>query len=161
MRRVPGWIRSLGVILLLSACLATPAAADRAAETAKAAVRSAISRAWQEHIDAAKRKDAKAVVEIYADDVIYIVPGLQDVRGRAAIDRMEATALAEADVLDAVHTTESLHVFGELAYEIGTVVGPVRSGGQQAVTVTFHFMAMWQLQLDGTLRIRSFVGQAE
>ena len=31
--------------------------------------REAIARAWREHIDAAKRKDLDAVMEIYADDV--------------------------------------------------------------------------------------------
>ena len=146
-------------------CLATslsmlPATA-REAESTEADARRAVSAAWRDHIDAAKRKDAKAVVEIYADDVVYVVPGVADVRGRSAIDRMEAETLAANDVLDAVHTIESLEVFGDVAYEIGTVVGPVRAKGEEVQTVTFHFMALWRRQADGAWRIQHIVGEPE
>ena len=70
-------------------------------------------------------------------------------------------ALASANVLEAVHTTHSLRVFGDLAYELGTVVGPVQPEGKPAQTVTFHFMATWRRQTDGTWRIKFMVGAPE
>ena len=115
-----------------------------------AVAREAIAIAWQEHIDAAKRKDLDSVMRIYADDVIYIVPGFQDLRGNSAVEAMEAETLVSADVLDAKHSTESLRVFDDLAYELGTVIGPVRQKGETAQTVTFHYMATWRRQPDGS-----------
>ncbi len=157
---------AIGILCLLTVSNAQPTTVHPdspgvGAEAITTAVRKAVSTAWQEHIAAAKRKDLEGVTRIYDDDVIYVVPGEQDARGRAAIDRMEERALGEADLLDAEHTTESLKVFGGIAYEIGTVIGPIRPRGKDTETVTFHFMAMWRRQADGSWRILSFVGQPE
>jgi ketosteroid isomerase-like protein len=120
-----------------------------------------ISAAWRSHIDAAKRKDLAGVIAIYADSILYVVPGMEPVRGRAAVESMEASGLSSADVLNAQHTLESLYVAGNTAYEIGTIAGPVQLHGQAARTVTFHYMAMWELQSDGSWRIRQFSGKPE
>ncbi len=157
---------AIGILCLLTVANAQPTRAHPDSvgvegEAITTAVRKAVSTAWQEHIAAAKRKDLGGVTRIYDDDVIYVVPGEQDARGRAAIDRMEERALGEADLLDAEHTTESLKVFGGIAYEIGTVIGPIRPRGKDTETVSFHFMAMWRRQADGSWRILSFVGQSE
>ncbi len=143
---------------VFSAEAVEPTARAQAGETD---VGQAINVAWREHIEAARRKDLDAVTRIYADDVTYVIPGVQEARGRAAIDELEAQALASANVLEAVHTTESLRVFGDLAYELGTVVGPVQPQGKPAQTVTFHFMATWRRQADGAWRIEFMVGEAE
>ena len=157
---------AIGILCLLTMANAQPTSAHGdslgvESETITTAVRQAVSTAWQEHIAAAKRKDLGAVVKIYDDDIIYVIPGKQDARGRAAIDKMEEQALGQADLLAAEHTTESLKVFGGIAYEIGTVIGPIRPRDKDAETVTFHFMAMWRRQADGSWRILSFVGQSE
>jgi ketosteroid isomerase-like protein len=124
-------------------------------------VRAAISDAWTHHIEAAQRKDLDAVMKIYADDVVYIIPRIQEVRGRAEMEESEAETLAAADVLDAVHTIDDLRVYGELAYELGTVKGPVQPRGEPARTVTFHFMARWRRQSNGEWQIQHMVGEAE
>ena len=172
MRRITPLITSLLAVTLFgswddaTAVRTRSAAAEEgssgaAANSGREGTHGAISDAWRRHISAAKRKDLEAVMEIYADDALYIVPGGQNVRGRAAIKEMEAQALAEADVLQAEHTIESLKVFGDIAYELGTITGPIRQREKDPVTVTFHFMAMWQRQSDGVWRIRYFVGQPE
>ncbi len=155
-----------GLVCVVVTALAIGCTADRtpepvvAAPESHSAVRQAIDEAWREHIDAAKRKDAEAVTRIYADNILYVVPG-QEARGRDAIDAIEAQTLATADVLDAEHTTDALQVFGDLAYELGTVVGPIRVEGQEPQTVTFHYMATWRRQPDGEWRIESFIGEPE
>ncbi len=143
---------------VFSADAVEPAAQAQAGQTD---VGRAIDVAWSEHIEAARRKDLDAVTRIYADDVTYVIPGVQEARGRAAIDALEAQALSSANVLEAVHTTESLRVFGDLAYELGTVVGPVEAQGKPAQIVIFHFMATWRRQTDGTWRIEFMVGEPE
>jgi len=120
-----------------------------------------ISQAWKDHIQAARDKDFDAVMDIYADNVTYIIPGVQEARGKDELGALEAAALATADVLHAEHTIDSLRVFGEVAYEIGTVIGPVQPKGQEAIEVTFHFTAMWRKQADGSWRIESMVGEPE
>jgi uncharacterized protein (TIGR02246 family) len=150
-------------LLALAACASTPPDDD-------GVVRDAIGRAWRDHFAAVKRKDAAGTGELYADDVVYIVPGEVEVRGRKAIDEMEAQGLASADILDVFHTTEALRVHGDLAYELGTVVGPVRPHGQPAKVVTFRYMARWKREpatyvgwhrFGGRWRIQHMVGQPE
>jgi hypothetical protein len=48
-----------------------------------------------------------------------------------------------------------------VAYELGTVVGPIRMLGEEPLVVTFHFMAQWVRAADGRWRMRSFVGTPE
>ncbi len=122
-------------------------------------VAEAISASWKEHIAAAMRGDVQAVVAMYSDDVHYIIPGVQEVRGRPEIEAMEAQSFATMEVLDATHTIDALHVFGDVAYEVGTVIGPVRPRGGEARLVTFHFMAMWQREADDQWRMKNLVGQ--
>ncbi len=162
-----GWTTAVGRIALAitlgSVCAAWSSSvlsAD-AVEAAEASVAHTIDTAWREHIEAARRKDLEAVTRIYADNVTYVIPGVEEARGRAAIDKLEARSLASATVLEAVHTTESLRVFGGLAYELGTIVGPVQPEGKAVQTVTFHFMASWRRQADGTWRIEFMVGEPE
>ncbi len=125
------------------------------------AVRETISRAWRDHINAAIRKDLEAVLDIYDEDIVYIVGGAPEVRGREAIAAMEARSLTEADVIAAEHMIVSLRVFDDIAYELGTVIGPIRPQDGEARTVTFHFMAMWRQQADGAWRIAHMVGRPE
>jgi len=142
-------------LLALAACTATGHADD------VDRVRTAIGEAWRDHLAAVKRKDAFGVGRLYADDIVFIVPPGAEVRGRKAIDDMEAQGLATVEILDVTHTTEGLRVYGDLAYEIGTVVGPVRPHGKPASVVTFHYMARWKRQTDGRWRIQYLVGQPE
>ncbi|MGE0129669.1 MAG: SgcJ/EcaC family oxidoreductase [Blastocatellales bacterium] len=160
MRRPHQILAWLCFVIVLSGCAlkTTPGVTTDSTETR---VRAAISTAWREHIEAAKRKDVAGVAAMYADDAVYIVPGAQEARGRPAIEAMEAQGLASADVLDATHTTRDLRVFDDVAYEIGTIAGPVRPQGKAAQTVTFHFMAMWRRQGDGSWRLWHFVGRPE
>ena len=61
-----------------------------------AAVRDAISRAWREHIQSAIRKDLDGVVDIYADDIVYVVADSPEVRGRAAMTTEGSSPIAAA-----------------------------------------------------------------
>ena len=115
---------------------------------------------WRWHIESAKRKNLDAVLEIYADDIVYVVPGHVDVRGIEAVREMEANTLANNEVVDAKHTSLSLQLFDDVAYEIGTVVGPIRVGDAPPTVVRYHFTAMWQRGPDDGWRIRHIVGQA-
>ena len=52
-------------------------------------------------------------------------------------------------------------MYGDTAYELGTVIGTIRPKGGVAELVTFHFMARWTVTPDGAWRIQHFVGAPE
>jgi uncharacterized protein (TIGR02246 family) len=146
------------LILLVAGRAAREPELRPTAQAQHRAVRTAISAAWRDHIAAAQRKDADAVMRLYDDDISYSIPGSIEHHGRAAVDSMERAGLAAADVISATHTTHQLEQFGDRTYEIGTVEGPVQPQGGEAKRVTFHYMALWQRQADGSWRIRHLVG---
>ena len=154
---------SLAVLSLLGACssphIEGRAGRDATDAAADLSVRAAIETTWRAHIAAAVAKDFEGVLAIYAEDMLYVIPGVQEVHGLAGMRRMEAASLAEADVLHATHTIDELAVYGDIAYELGSVVGPVRPKGGEAVVYTFHFMAQWRRGVDGVWRMASMIGQ--
>ena len=154
-------------IVWLVACEGAPSTSQRA-ETASApapdsatiAAQTAIASVWADHLAAARRGDPVGVSAMYATDAVYAVGGAPEVRGRPAIDSFEARGLRAATVLDGVrHTTQSVRRAGDVAYELGTIVGPVRPAGDTARVVTFNFMAQWRREPDGTWRLTYLVGR--
>lgn len=133
-------------------------AAPVADDTATAAVRTAIHAAWARHIAGALQRDVAATSEIYAPNAVYSVGGVE-IRGRPALDSMEARTFASMTVIDATHTTSDLQVAGGTAYELGSIVGPVQPQGDSTRVLTFHFMAQWRKQTDGSWRLTYLVGQ--
>jgi ketosteroid isomerase-like protein len=100
-------------------------------------------------------------MRIYAKDIAYVIPAEREVHGLSAIAAMERQGMESADLLHATHTTHDLRVAGDLAYEIGTIEGPLKPAGKPARTVTFHFMALWQQREHGDWRLRYLVGRPE
>lgn len=148
----------LAVAAILS-CHSSAPAGESSASEARAAGES-IELAWRDHIAAAKAKYVEGVLAIYADDVVYAFGDEPDLHGRLEVELSERAALAGADLISAEHTTLELRVFGDFAFEIGTVVGPVRPHGGEEHVVTYRFTAYWQRGIDGTWRIRRLAGRA-
>ena len=151
----------------LVACTGAPGT-DQAVDTASVpkgdsatmAAQTAIASVWADHLAAAKRGDPVGVSAMYATDAVYAVGGAPEVRGRPAIDSFEARGLRAATVLDGVrHTTQSVRRAGDVAYELGTIVGPVQPVGDSVRVVTFNFMAQWRREPDGAWRLTYLVGR--
>jgi len=130
----------------------------RQQQDVEAGARQAISAAWKAHIAAAKDNDLDGVMDVYADDIVYII-GETNIRGREAMRLHEQTSLAGGQVINALHSIDALRVVGDTAFEIGSVVGPVAVGDAPAHTVSFYFMARWVRGRDGHWRLQSLVGQ--
>ena len=150
----------LVVALVAAAWLTACATAGHARDTEHddPAVRAAIATAWRVHIDAAIEDDLDAVLEIYADDVVYAIDDAPEVRGLEALRESERASLEGADVLYANHRTLGLAVFGDVAHEIGVVVGDVQPVGGEPAEVTCHFSAVWRRGGDGVWRMARFAG---
>ena len=136
--------------------LLSPAAPTDSAITS---ARTAIERAWADHIAAAKRRDLTGVIDMYAKDAVYAVGGAPEIRGRPAIDSMEAQGLRAVRVIDAKHKTQAVRLAGDIAYEVGTIAGPVKPAGDTARVVTFNFMAQWRREPSGVWRLAYLVGR--
>ncbi len=147
-------------LALCSCSSSSPETTTSPAEESDQKVRDAISQAWREHIDAAKRKDASRIADIYAEDAVFVISGSTEVRGRPALQKMEEQGLAASDVLEAVHSTHHLQLVGQAGFELGSVVGPVRPKGESPRNVVFRYMAMWQ-QTDGHWLISYLVGASD
>ena len=124
-------------------------------------VQGAIHAAWRAHAEAAKARDAQGLVQIYADDAVYVVEGQKPIAGKKALAAMESRGLEQGEIQDMRHRCDSLRVDGDLAWELGTITATVRPKGLEAQTVTFHFVAMWKLGKDRAWRIGHLVGQVE
>jgi len=156
-------LSSIGIALVTGvlACggAPTPGPASAAGEdSTTTATRAAIHAAWLRHIAGAIQRDPVAVSEIYAPNAVYAA-GTVEVRGRPALDTMETRGFGAMTVLDAKHTTTDLQVAGDVAYELGSIVGPVQPKGDSARVMSFHFMAQWRKQADGNWRLTYLVGQ--
>lgn len=153
-------------VAVVAGCEPTAGAVQRrdsigvaANDSTVAAVRIAVGRVWADHLAAAKRADPVAVSAMYASDAVYAVGGTPEVRGRPAIDSLEARGLRAATVLDVTHVTHAIRLAGDMAYEIGTITGPVRPAGDTARVVTFNFMAQWRREPDDAWRLTYLVGR--
>jgi hypothetical protein len=62
-------------------------------------------------------------------------------------------------VIDARHETHAVRLAGDIAYEVGTIAGPVKPAGDTARVVTFNFMAQWRREPSGAWRLTYLVGR--
>ena len=120
-----------------------------------ASVRALIERTLHAHGDAVMRGDPIAAAEVFAEDVRWMLPDLADMNGIGAVSAFIARAFASGrPPRDVWHTTEELHVFGDVAVELGSVRSKVESQpGGDLVPFNQRYMLMWKRQEDGTWRI--------
>jgi len=124
-------------------------------------VHEAIRDAWRAHADAAKARDAQGLVQVYADDAVYVVEGQKPIVGKKELIAMESRGLEQGEILRMRHHCDSLRVDGDIAWELGTIEASVQPKGQQPQDVTFHYVAMWKLGKDRAWRIGHLLGQVE
>lgn len=78
-------------------------------------------------LEAYRRGDAAACAEVYTEDAVYLVPGMDPVRGRSAIEAATAREIAsglQLTRLVAFHTEAS----GDLGYALENFSGSAGDG---------------------------------
>ena len=128
---------ALAAAILLTACAST---AGRAGDStaAEREVRVQIA-AWQA---AAARRDAPALAALYGDDAVVLYPGLPELRGRAAVERLWANIFRAATVTIAPGRVE-VNPARDVAVEYGTY--EVRAlGTEPRVTDRGRYAFVWR-----------------
>jgi len=153
----------LAAIISLTACNQNKTSENKGvkAETTSPAldsVRTAIVKAWADHVTADIKGDAIAGAAIFDDEGTMVEYGAPPVIGRAALDSAEVNNFKTFKVSELTHTIDGLSVQGDKAFQLGTVKGKfIMNADQSVMDVNSKYMASWKKQKDGSWRIHYFV----
>jgi uncharacterized protein (TIGR02246 family) len=107
----------------------------------------------REWLEASKRGDTAAVLELMADDVVFLVAGRPPMRGRSAF--ADAQAGMNGFELDARSEVEEVRVFGDWAYAWTTLTVVVHPpGGAKAVTRSGNTLSILRKEDSGWIIFR-------
>ncbi len=117
------------------------------------AARKAIESADQDFVIALKKKDVKAMGEIFETDAIYFPSGADAVHGRDQIMKYLTTALADRTIDEASLVTQEVSIAAHTAYETGLYTRTVRIGDAAPVSDHGKYLVVWQYGDDKKWRI--------
>lgn len=106
----------------------TPPSASQA--VAPASVRDAIERNNALLIDAFVAGDAAAAAALFAEDAVLLLPGMDGIQGRAAIQQALTGAFGVVRYRSVVAHIDEVQFFGDYALERGTTVMTYTAGGR-------------------------------
>jgi ketosteroid isomerase-like protein len=118
-----------------------------------ATARKAIESIDQDFIVALKKKDVKAIGEMFETDAIYFPSGADAVHGRDQIVKYLSTALADKTIDEASLITQEVSVVAHTAFESGLYTRTVRIGDAPAVSDHGKYLVVWQYGDDKKWRI--------
>ena len=118
-----------------------------------AAARKAIESVDQDFIVALKKKDVKAIGEMFETDAIYFPSGADAVHGRDQIVKYLTTMLADKTIDEASLVTQEVTVAAHTAYETGVYTRTVRVGDAPPVSDHGKYLVVWQYGDDKKWRI--------
>jgi uncharacterized protein (TIGR02246 family) len=135
-------VKSVGKIKTANEAPIDPAAARRAIEAAD-----------QDFIVALKKKDVKAIGEMFEPDGVYLPSGADAVHGRDQIVKYLSAKLADKTIDEASLVTQDVTVAAHTAYETGLYTRTVRVGAASAVSDHGKYVVVWQYGDDKKWRI--------
>lgn len=141
-----------GIIATLIAAL--PAAPARDAEPLTAGIRSAIDAAHKAFAAAEVRKDVDAMLQTWSADIVLMPPGKEPVYGMQAVAKyLDPLRQSKHRVLSEQFETTDLQIEGEIAYEVGHVIGEEQAPGAAVSKYRTKYLSVWKLQTDGRWQI--------
>jgi uncharacterized protein (TIGR02246 family) len=115
-------------------------------------VRMAIEKQAAAFSAAFNRGDVKAVAAMYTEDAIALPPDADLVRGRAAIEKLWADAMASG-IKTIAFTVLDVQSSGDFAVETGRAVLGVQPAGQPATSQTGKYVVVWKRGADRQWRL--------
>ncbi len=116
----------------------------------------AIDQGHERFLAAMRANDADALAQELSDDVIFMPPGQEPARGKAAVRAWYEGTIAEATTADIRIPERSVVVAGDRGIESGSFVwtlSPV--GGGEPFAARGSFIAIWRQESDGAWKVTS------
>ena len=118
------------------------------------ALKRRIKEANRVFIDAMKKGDVDAVVDLYADDAVILAPQNEIISGKEAITAFWKKAMAGEATFDAVYEVEEVGGDGMIAYEIGKNVSDYTFPDGDKWQERAKFVVVWKKQADGEWKMQ-------
>ncbi len=136
----------------------TAPAAPSAAAPPAASVKAGLEEAMRRYASLIQKADAVSVSESYTEDGELIEPGMEPLKGRAAI-RGFLESSGSRRIESSEMKPEVTEVSGDGAYQWGTYAQRVVLPGKPAAEFRGRFVAQWSRQADGRWLIRRLLTQ--
>lgn len=108
-----------------------------------------------DHVRGVNQQDVELALRDYAEDLVYLSPGLAPIVGKDAL-RAFITPVYEATEIRIGMTPELVDVIGDAAFEWGYVRGVVRpKGGGDPTDISQRYALTYRRRADGSWEIRS------
>jgi uncharacterized protein (TIGR02246 family) len=140
---------SLGV-LLLTACASAPPKPSAGSDEA------AVARASDNFWAIRDRGEASTFAALFTDDGIFMVPGLADASGMAAVQEMAAKRFAAAKAIDFEIHRREITVAGNTAHELGWFSETLPTPDEW-MRMEGHYLLVWQRGHDGVWRVHRYM----
>lgn len=113
----------------------------------------AIDEGHRRFMDAMRHNDPDALMEVLADEVVFMPPNEEPRRGKAAVREWYAGVVAQATTAAVEVPERSVIVAGDFGIEQGHYVWTLApTDGSEQFTTRGSFVAIWQRQADGSWR---------
>jgi uncharacterized protein (TIGR02246 family) len=139
--------------LLVLGCYASDrgdSVAQAGAPADRAAVQAAIDAQLAKFRDAMIKGDTAGMASIYTEDAIVMPASMPMVRGRAAMNAMNAGMFATMSVTDMKFATTDLILTGDYAIETGTYQMTFKPQNAPQLVDDGKYVSIWQKQADGS-----------
>jgi uncharacterized protein (TIGR02246 family) len=144
---------SAAFLFVLASCAQPAPEAPAALVQDPAAVRQAIETANATTVAAMVAGDVPGATANYAEDGVFLMPGMPVLKGRAAITEMFTGMAQQMKISDASMRTEEVIVAGDYAIERGSYRWTLTPTGAPAMPDSGKYMTVWQKQADGGWKI--------
>lgn len=137
--------------VLLSACL-TPAPIEKAEQSDL----EAIERLHRQDARAARDKDFDTLLTLLSDDIVFMPPGENFLRGLEAVKEKQQRyrdQLAGIEILDYRFEFEEVVLAGDYAFEWGANIGRVRTADGNEVEQRTKLLRILKRQPDGQWKV--------
>ena len=152
MRRA--WIALASLLVLgCSASDRSASVAQSGAPADRAAVQAAIDAQLATFRDAMIKGDTAGMASIYTEDAIVMPPNTPVVRGRAAMNAMNAGMFASISVTDMKFATSDLILTGDYAIETGSYQMTIKPKNAPQLVDDGKYISIWQKQADGSWKM--------
>lgn len=132
---------------------ATAAGGMAGAGNDPAAVRAAIEALNAKQVEAVLKGDTANMTANYADDAVFLNPGMPTISGKAGIAALFQGMLKEMQVSEPQFRTIDVLVEGSIAVEHGSYKWTMTPKGGKPMIDSGKYLTVWQKQADGSWKI--------